>query len=204
MLIGNHVSGVLSAALLVTTLASTGLALGAQRPDVDDTVVLVATPELQDPIYGETILIASPLGNDQHIGFILNKPSQYSSAPTVRGQPASKPLRDTVYVGGPDEPNTVFALLESGNRPGSGWMKLGPDLFMGIASSALDKIMESGTEHARFFTGVVVWKPGELEEELKRGSWYVLDADPDVVLPEHTEGLWQKLVHRAEVRDKAI
>jgi putative transcriptional regulator len=50
----------------------------------------------------------------------------------------------------------------------------------------------------------VVWRPGELDEELKRGAWYVLDLEPGLVLRKKTAGLWQELVQRAEIRDKAI
>ena len=54
------------------------------------------------------------------------------------------------------------------------------------------------------FVGTVVWNPGELEEELKRGAWYVLEPDPEVVLRRKTEGLWEELVHRAQISANGI
>ena len=44
------------------------------------TVMLVATPELSDPIYGATVLVARPIGNGQFLRFIVNKPTSVTLA----------------------------------------------------------------------------------------------------------------------------
>ena len=49
-----------------------------------------------------------------------------------------------------------------------------------------------------------MWQPGELDAELKLGAWYVLDAKPELVLPQKTEGLWEELIKREELHAKAI
>src|SRR5882672_12185376 len=46
----------------------------AVEPD-DEPVILVAKPALRDQLYGASILIAKPIGNDRHIGFIVNRPT---------------------------------------------------------------------------------------------------------------------------------
>jgi len=83
-------------------------------------------------------------------------------------------------------------------------MQLSPDLFLVIAADTMDHIIEFEAERARFFAGAVVWRPGELDEELRRGAWYLLDPEPDLVLPQKTEGIWQQLVQRAELRENSI
>ena len=57
---------VLAAALLVT--------FPAAAADLGEPVVLVAKRQLHDRLYGATILVARPIGQDQHIGFIVNRP----------------------------------------------------------------------------------------------------------------------------------
>jgi putative AlgH/UPF0301 family transcriptional regulator len=42
-----------------------------------------------------------------------------------------------------------------------------------------------------------VWDVGELEAELKRGFWYALQPDPDLVLRKTTQGLWEELSRRS-------
>jgi len=49
-----------------------------------------------------------------------------------------------------------------------------------------------------------VWRPGELDDELKRGAWYTLAPEADFVLRRKTEGLWEELVERARIRSDAI
>ncbi len=57
---------------------------------------------------------------------------------------------------------------------------------------------------ARFLAGLVAWRPGELRDELKRGLWYVLEADSELVMRKPTEGLWEELVRRSERKANAI
>lgn len=170
----------------------------------DDTLVLVATPQFQDPLYGSTILIAKPLEGGRHLGFILNKPTSFSLAEVFPDHTPSGKVRDPLYLGGPSELNEIFALVQSKTSPGDGSVQIAPDLFLVIAEKTVDRVIETDADHARFFVGTVMWKPGELDEELKRGAWYVLDPEPEVVLRRKTEGLWEELVHRAETSANAI
>jgi putative AlgH/UPF0301 family transcriptional regulator len=71
-------------------------------------------------------------------------------------------------------------------------------------SAVVDRIIESQPTEARFFAGMVLWQPGELAEEVKRGLWYVLDAQPDICLRKSSDGLWDELVSRAERKDNTI
>ncbi|MBI2317254.1 MAG: YqgE/AlgH family protein [Betaproteobacteria bacterium] len=166
--------------------------------------MLVATPQFKDPIYGETILIAKPLQGGQYLGLILNRPTRFSLADVFPGHEPSRSVRDPIYLGGPSELDVVFALVAGHDSPGEGSMQLAPDLYLAVSAQTVDHVIETASEHARFFAGVVVWRPGELDEELKRGAWYVLELEPELVLPKKTEGLWQELVQRAEIREKGI
>lgn len=169
-----------------------------------EAVMLVAKPQFKDPIYGETIVIARPIGEGQHVGFILNRPTRISLAEAFPGHGPSEAVRTPIYFGGPAEINAVFALVASRSSPGRGSMQLTPDVFLVIAADTVDRVIETDADHARFFAGVVLWQPGELDEELKRGAWYVLDPEPELVLPQKTEGMWQRLVHRAFLRENGI
>jgi putative AlgH/UPF0301 family transcriptional regulator len=68
----------------------------------------------------------------------------------------------------------------------------------------VDSVIEKQAAQARFFAGMVLWRPGELNEELKRGLWYVLDAKSDLALRKSTEGMWEELVGRSERKANSI
>lgn len=198
-----RVCGVL--ALMLPVLAIAWIAPGYSADLAESgTVLLVAKPELRDPLYGRTIVIARPIGQGRHLGVILNKPTKVSLAQAFPGHVPSKSVRDPLYLGGPANANAVFALVASRDNPGRGSMQLSPDLFLVIAADTVDHVIEFKAENARFFVGAVVWRPGELDEELKRGAWYVLDPEPDLVLPQKTDGMWQQLVQRAQLRENGV
>ncbi|MGB5082648.1 MAG: YqgE/AlgH family protein, partial [Burkholderiales bacterium] len=83
-------------------------------------------------------------------------------------------------------------------------MPMTPDLFLATEAKAVDRIIETESDHARFFVGVVIWRPGELDQELRRDLWFVDDPDPRLVLRRKTEGLWEELVRRSQAREKMI
>jgi putative transcriptional regulator len=172
------------------------------EPD-DGTIVLVAKRNLQDKVYGSTILFAKPVGNDRHVGFILNKPSQVTLGKLFPEHAASRKVPDPVYLGGPFGREVIFALVNRKQSPGGRSVQITPDLFLAFDSPIVDQIIEKEPQQARFFAGMVVWQAGELRTELKRGLWYVLDAKTDLLLKK-PDGLWEELVGRSERKANTI
>ena len=175
----------------------------AADPD-DDSIILVAKRQLQDKLYGSTIVLSRPIGADRHVGFIINKPTQVSLAKLFPGHEPSKKVVDPVFLGGPVSPEVIFALVQGKQSPGGRSLKILDDLYLAIDSDVVDSVIEKQAAQARFFAGMVLWRPGELNDELKRGLWYVLDAKSDLALRKSTEGMWEELVGRSERKANAI
>ena len=45
----------------------------AGAADLGQPLILVAKPELQDKLYGSSVLVVTPVGGGQHAGFIVNR-----------------------------------------------------------------------------------------------------------------------------------
>ena len=176
----------------------------AAAADLSSTVVLVAKRQLTDPFYRATVIVARAMGNDQHIGFILNRPTKLTLGQLFPDHRPSQTVVDPVYVGGPSNSTVSFALVKSHDSPGGKSLQLAPDLFMAFEGATVDRIIEKEPKQARFVAGLVTWQPGELREEIKRGAWFLLDPDPSLVLRKPTEGMWEELVRRAEMRANGI
>lgn len=172
--------------------------------ETDTTIMLVATPLLADPVYGASVLVARPIGGGQFLGFILNKPSPMTVAQAFPEHGPSQKVKAPIFLGGPERANSLFALVNSTQSPGKGSLQLAPDLFVVLAGSTVDLVIEHDPEHARFMVGAVLWKPGELESEIKRGAWYVETPETELMMRKETGKLWQELVQRKEVRRRAI
>ncbi|MGH8667913.1 MAG: YqgE/AlgH family protein [Burkholderiales bacterium] len=190
-------------ALLVVLATALCWALPAAAADISEGVILVAKRQLRDKMYGSTILVARPIGHDQHIGFIVNRPTKITLGQLFPQHAPSQKVPDPVYVGGPISAESIFALVHTSKHPGGRSVQLMPGMFAVFDGKLVDDVIERDPGKARFVAGLVGWRAGELRDEIKRGAWFVLDADPKVVLRK-PEGLWEELVKRAEISANSI
>ena len=190
--------------LLALLLASIALAYKpAHSEEADDTTILVAKRQLKDQLYGSTIVLVKPLGEDRHVGFIINKPTPMTLGKLFPSHAPSQKIADPVYLGGPFNAQVIFALVQRADSPGGRSVRLGQDLYLAVDSQIVDRIIENQPQNARFFAGMVLWKPGELADEVKRGLWYLHDARSELVLRK-ADGLWEELVGRSERKANTI
>lgn len=190
-------------AFLVAVVTALSCALPAAAADPSESVILVAKRQLRDRMYGATILVARSIGNDQHIGFIVNRPTRVTLGQLFPQHAPSRKVPDPVYVGGPISAESIFALVQTSKHPGGRSVELMPGMFAVFDGKSVDDVIERDAGRARFVAGLVGWRAGELRDEIRRGAWFVLDADPKVVLRK-PEGLWEELVGRAELRANGI
>jgi putative transcriptional regulator len=172
--------------------------------DTANTLLLVAKRNLRDRLYGSTVIVARPLGEDRHLGFIVNKPTNMTLGKLFPKHAPSQKVIDPVYLGGPTGPEVIFALVKGSQSPGGRSLQLAPGLFVAYDSTVVDRIIETQPQQARFLAGMVLWAPGELDEELRRGLWYTLDPQPEIFLRKSTDGLWEDLVTRSEHKANSI
>jgi putative transcriptional regulator len=184
-------------------MAALFLTFPAAAADLDAPIILVAKRQLQDRFYGATILVVRPIGQDQHIGFIVNRPSQVTLGQLFPQHAPSRKVPDPVFVGGPINSESIFALVQTSKNPGGRSVKLSENLFVVIDGKIVDDVIEKDSSHARFVAGMVAWRSGELHDEIRRGAWHVLAAESGLVL-RRPEGLWEELVRRAELRAGGI
>jgi hypothetical protein len=63
-------------ASILTCILLTALCPWATGADLGHATVLIAAPQLNHAVYGRSVLVATPIGEGRHIGFILNRPTQ--------------------------------------------------------------------------------------------------------------------------------
>jgi putative transcriptional regulator len=189
------------------TLLFAGLvaaATAAQAVDLSTPMVLVAKPELVDQLYGSTILVVTPIGGDQHAGFIVNRPTNVTLGQLFSEDDALQRIVDPVYLGGPLSPEVLFALVERKESPGGQSIELMPGLYAAVDAETIDRIMRTESDDARFVAGLVAWQPGELRAEIERGAWYMLPPDPHLAVQKPSRRLWEELVRVSKLRANSI
>lgn len=192
-------------ALLIGTLG--WVSIGAAQDKVQDSaapLILVAKPGLRDAFFGSSILVVKPIGNGRHVGFVINRPTEMTLGKLFPEHAASQKVPDPVYLGGPVNTEIIFALVRGTTPPSGEALQLSRDLYVAIDAKTVDSIIEADASQARYFAGLVAWRQGELQEELRRGLWFVLESDSDLVMRKSTEGLWEELVGRSQLRANMI
>jgi putative transcriptional regulator len=190
-------------AMLTLAAGLLGTAANAQE-QIDQPLILVATPQLRDQLYGGSVLIVTPIGNGQHIGFILNHPTSVKLSDLFPDHAPSKNVAEPVFLGGPENRDALFALVQRRDPSGSSRVRVAANLYLEMERDKIDGVIEHESGRARFFAGVVVWRPNELRTEVRNGFWHVQDADPDLVLRKSTRGMWEELIKRIQRNRNAI
>ncbi|HEY8068341.1 MAG TPA: YqgE/AlgH family protein [Burkholderiales bacterium] len=164
----------------------------------EDAVLLVASPGLQDLDYRQTVVLAAPGPSGGHIGVILNRPTRRSLASLFPEHEPSKKVIDPVYYGGPISRGALVAVVKADAAPGAGTVQLMKNLYMAFRVNTIDLVIETHPNDARYYVGYVGWLPGELQDEIERGIWTVLNADADVVFRKDMDSLWEEMLQRTK------
>ena len=183
-----HLSEVLALLLLIFFSA-------VKANDLAQPVILVATERLADSALAETVLVAAPLADGSHIGFIVSKPTDDTLASLFPEQVAAREVVDSVYFGGPVLPQALFAIAHSPPARKEGFFELMPGVVVVYETEAIDNIIETAPNDARYFLGFIVWQPGGLNKEIRNGVWQVKPADSGTVFAQKPKNLWKALYH---------
>jgi putative AlgH/UPF0301 family transcriptional regulator len=180
--------------LFAVLLAMVGCATSlANDADLSRAVTLVATDRLDGSPFQQTVIIAAPLQDGTYVGFIINRPTDVKLATLFPDDPESRKVDSTVSYGGPMLSRAVFALTSSAPAVETGVVNLMPGLFAVMNAAGVDRVIETTPNDARYFIGLVVWAPDELNEQVTAGVWDVKPADPKIVLRGKSPGLWGEL-----------
>lgn len=159
-------------------------------------MLLVAHPAFRDLEYRQTVLLAAPAPNGGHVGVILNRPTKRSLGSLFPEHEPSKKVVEPVFYGGPFSRGALVALVRTDHAPGGGSVPLMNNLYLAFRANTIDHVIETTPNDARYFVGYVGWLPGELNSEIDRGLWSVMNAEVDTVFRKDTEGLWEELLQQ--------
>jgi putative AlgH/UPF0301 family transcriptional regulator len=167
-------------------------ACAARAHDLGAPMLLVAAPGTQGA-YSRTALVVVP-ATGGHTGFIINRPSDVQLATVLPGNPLTAKVTAPMRFGGPLGSKAAYAMVR--RDPGEGAKRLFGDVYMTSGEGAMNRIVERMPQDARFFTGMVVWLPGELEAQIESGEWIVTRPDAALVFGNDLDAMWGDLVAR--------
>ena len=152
--------------------------------------LLIAEPAiLNDNSFKRSIILLTEHNENSSIGFILNKPLNY----TVHDLIPEIDCNFTVFNGGPVEQDNLYFVHRIPNLiPDS--IEVAKGIFWGGNFDSLKSLLISNTlknNDIRFFLGYSGWAVNQLEEELTTESWFITENDFPNIFATDNETIWK-------------
>jgi putative transcriptional regulator len=175
-------------------------ASGLAQSDPGRAFLLVAHPQLQDPNFAATVVLAVRVDEGGPIGVILNRPTTIALESVYPDRADVAGRKDLVFLGGPVRPDALLFAFRSATRPPQGMLVV-EDIYISGYSLVLDELLKHPENAAeqRFFVGYSGWAEGQLEAEIKQGGWYVLPLDTGAIFRMNPRTMYDHLLERALV-----
>jgi putative transcriptional regulator len=158
--------------------------------------LLVASPPPGDPNFDRSVVLLAAHGPEGAFGWIING-RELMTLPEllVRSQITESPpdISCSVRVGGPVSPEQVWLLYRSEERFADHEGQF--DVGTGITATASRKVLETiaaGTVPRSLvaLVGYAGWAPGQLENEIRTGSWLPIDVAPELLFETDRDQAW--------------
>jgi putative transcriptional regulator len=169
------------------------------QPKLDKGMLLVASRDLPDPNFSESVVLLIVYGPNGTVGVIINRPSDVKLATVLPSIKSLHGRSDRVYLGGPVLADRVLLLIRAAKAPEDAFGVF-DDIYASSSLSVLKHEIGRRGSKPRFraYAGHAGWAPGQLEAEVAHGDWYVTAADAENVLAAKPQDLWRKLIERVE------
>jgi putative transcriptional regulator len=175
----------------------------AEQSDYITGQLLVATPEMRDPRFIETVIYMVKHDAEGALGLVINRPvAKGPIEDLLKGfgiESSGATGEIIVHYGGPVSPRAGFVLhsddvlLENSTKVADG-----------IAMTADPKLIEAisqgkGPHQSLFMLGYAGWAPGQLEAELQAGSWFVVSGDKALIFDKDADAKWSRAMDKRKI-----
>jgi putative transcriptional regulator len=158
---------------------------------------LVASTDLLDPNFVETVVLLVDYSSEGALGVIVNRPTDtlVSEALPELGELSESSGR--IWLGGPVAQWQLVMLARSETELAQARPVMG-DLYFSASRSALESVVTEQGEY-RLYAGYAGWSAGQLDQEIERGGWRVMAAEIAMVFDPAPLDLWDELIRRSTV-----
>jgi putative transcriptional regulator len=154
-------------------------------------IFLIAAPSLRDPNFRQTVVLLCEHGPEGALGVVVNRPTAMTISEALPHVPIIEGTGHVLYAGGPVQTNQVMLLYRGDELPENAHHVF-DGVCLGGDMDVVERVLTTGgtTESFRAYLGYSGWGPGQLEHEMKTGSWIVLPADPKLLFEKDPSRIW--------------
>ncbi|EFL02221.1 YqgE/AlgH family protein [Streptomyces sp. SID4926] len=162
--------------------------------------LLVATPALADANFARAVVLVLDHDAEGTLGVVLNRPTPVGVDDILEGWGPLAGAPGVVFQGGPVSLDSALGVAVVPGEPGArtsplGWRRVYGAIGL-VDLETPPELLAAALGALRIFAGYAGWGPGQLEDELEAGAWYVVDAEPGDISAEHPEALWREVLRR--------
>ncbi|WP_274559114.1 YqgE/AlgH family protein [Streptomyces spiramyceticus] len=158
--------------------------------------LLVATPALADPNFDRAVVLLIDHDEEGSLGVVLNRPTPVGVRDILLPWAALAGDPDVVFQGGPVSLDSALGVaVIPGDEGPLGWRRVYGAIGL-VDLEAPPELLAAALGSLRIFAGYSGWGPGQLENELREGAWYVVESEPGDVSSPEPESLWRAVLRR--------
>ena len=165
--------------------------------DVAPGALLVATPELHDPNFVDTVVLMLDVTPEGALGVVLNRPSPVLVAEVLDGWAGVVAEPEVLFRGGPvsTEGAIAVALLKDPRDEPVGFRHIVGRLGV-IDLDTPVELVDGSLAGLRVFAGYAGWGAQQREGEIAGGDWYVVPSEEGDAFRQDPSGLWRDVLRR--------
>jgi putative transcriptional regulator len=189
-------------ATLLLPLLAWMLALPSQAAEpAANAIFLVASPELRDPNFRETVVLVTQPPGGGPFGLVINRPLDLPLSEVFSDYESLKGRKEVLYAGGPVARDGLVFLVR-GTKPPQGAMLFLPDVYLTADIEHIESLLgrNDPLQGLRVYAGYSGWAPGQLQDEIERGGWRVLPADAATIFEMEPSRIWPELEQRTAAK----
>ena len=156
--------------------------------------ILVTPHDAPDPLFAESVIVLVQYSSTGALGLMINKRTTVPISRALEGIAGASKHSEPVFVGGPVQLDTLFALARAAVRP-EGAAEVFGNIHFISTKAAMEKALAGATNPGglRVYAGYCGWGPHQLENEMRLGGWYIFDRSEDLTFDADPATLWTRL-----------
>lgn len=162
--------------------------------------LVVATPAMRDERFARSVIVLLQHDDqDGSLGVVLNRATMTGLHEVLPGWAALAAGPASVFQGGPVAPTSAICLGLSrlGVVASGAFSPVEAVPMLGTVDLGVEpRSVEPLVSQIRVFAGYAGWTRGQLEGEVARGAWWVLDALPGDPFSARPDLLWAQVLRR--------
>jgi putative AlgH/UPF0301 family transcriptional regulator len=163
--------------------------------------LLVASRDLLDPNFAQSVVLLVRYDDDSVVGLIVNRRTQIPLARVFPELKEAKGQSDPIYRGGPVERTAALALLRARTKPEDA-EHVFANVSMISSRALLDKTIAERMDPSMFhvYLGYSGWTKRQLQGEVELGAWHIFPGTAAAIFDPDPETLWTRLIRKTEER----